>query len=241
MSDRRLIAQSITNSQQVARLIRRCGPWAGMFFSWCIPFIDDDGRIDGDPETLRAMILGRYVDQVTVADVSEMVATINDLDLAVWYEVVDGDERYLYFPRFSIQQGLRADRYVPSRRPTPPSWTPDDGHPYSKNPELLKAKPPKDRRRTRRVPKRKPAEPLFAPDPRQDDNQLPPESRQTAADPRHDSALSFASFVSGPISSGPIAEQDGSLRDQTTRRTPGFQPIAASAARVAAGLRTTEE
>jgi hypothetical protein len=186
MTDRRLIAQSITDSAQVARLIRRCGPWAGVFFSWCIPFIDDDSRLDGDPETLRAIVLGRYVDQVSVADVVEMVATINDLELGVWYEVIDSDERYLYFPKFQVQQGLRADRYVPSRRPAPPGWVADDGHPYTKHPELLNSKPPKDRRRTKRVPRRKPSDAML----------LPPE-RQSVAEPRTDAA---SSVVSGPSS-----------------------------------------
>ncbi|HEY8861024.1 MAG TPA: hypothetical protein VIN37_02880 [Candidatus Limnocylindria bacterium] len=177
MADRRLIAQSITDSGQVARLIRRCGPWAGIFFSWCIPFIDDDSRLDGDPETLHSIVLGRYVDEVSDADVAEFVATINDLELAVWYEVIDSDERYLYFPKFQVQQGLRADRYVPSRRPAPPGWVADEGHPYLKNPELVKSKPPKDRRRTHRVPKRKPTVATMTTTRQPVGNQLAPEFR----------------------------------------------------------------
>lgn len=203
MADRRLIAQSITDSGQVARLIRRCGPWAGIFFSWCIPFIDDDSRLDGDPETLHSIVLGRYVDEVSDADVAEFVATMNDLELAVWYEVIDSDERYLHFPKFQVQQGLRADRYVPSRRPAPPGWVADEGHPYSKHPDLVKSKPPKDRRRTHRVPKRKPIAATVTTTPPPSDNQSAPDGRPVVAKPQPDDAISVLSGPSSLVLSNP--------------------------------------
>jgi len=197
VADRRLIAQSITDSGQVARLIKRCGPWAGLLFSWAIPFTDDDGRTDGDPDTLRSMVLGRFVTQVSEEDVAEYIATMNDLDLVIWYEVIDSGERYMYFPGFGRQQGLRADRYAPSRRPAPPSWVPDESHPYAKSPDMRKTKPQRDGRRTRRVPKRKNQDPektapseTLPPDsdaevttaPRQPDNQMTTAPRPMVAD-----------------------------------------------------------
>jgi hypothetical protein len=170
MADRRLIAQSITNSGQVAQLVRQCGPWAATFFTWALTFIDDDSRFEGDPETLRHRILGRYLDLVSPELVAEIVALMNDIDLALWYEVIGSPgERYLYFPRFTTHQTLREDRYGPSRLPAPPSWTPEEGHPYTKNAQRISArkpgspeiedlrrtKPQRDLRRTVRVPKRR--------------------------------------------------------------------------------------
>lgn len=169
MADRRLIAQSITNSGQVAQLVRRCGPWAATFFTWALTFIDDDSRFEGDPDTLRHKVLGRYVDQVSTEQIAEMVALMNDIDLAVWYEVEGSPgERYLYFPRFTLHQTLREDRYGPSRLPAPPNWRPEEGHPYAKNArrkaewkpglptvhDLRSEKPQRDIRKTVRVPKR---------------------------------------------------------------------------------------
>lgn len=169
MADRRLIAQSITNSGQVAQLVRRCGPWGATFFTWTLTFIDDDSRFEGDPDTLRHKVLGRYVDQVSTEQVTEMVALMNDVDLAVWYEVEGSPgERYLYFPRFTLHQTLREDRYGPSRLPAPPNWRPEQGHPYAKNArrkaewkpgqptvhDLRSEKPQRDLRKTVRVPKR---------------------------------------------------------------------------------------
>ena len=169
MADRRLIAQSITNSGQVAQLVRRCGPWGAVLFTWALTYIDDDSRFEGDPETLRHRLLGRYLDLAGSELVAEIVAVMNDIDLAIWYEVVGSPgERYLYFPRFTTHQTLREDRYGPSRLPAPPNWQPEEGHPYTKNAarqaawkpgmatvtDLRRDKPQRDLRRTARVAKR---------------------------------------------------------------------------------------
>lgn len=155
MADRRYIAQSITDSGQVAQLIASCGAWAGILFSWAIAFVDDDSRLVGEPDLVRHKILGRYLDLVSEEDVAEYLATMNDLELAVWYQVANAPlERYLYFPKFTLHQTLRADRYGPSRFPPPPRWKPEEGHPYTKTPELAKTKPQRDRRETVRVAKR---------------------------------------------------------------------------------------
>lgn len=185
VADRRLVAQSITDSGQVFRLIARCGPWAGLLLTWSFPFVDDDGRLDGDPDALRSMVLRRYTTKVSEEDVAEFLATMNDLDLVVWYEVIEGGDRYLYFPRFGQHQGLRADRYVPSRRPAPPKWIPDETHPYTKQPELRKTKPQRDSRATRRVGKRRDSSSITGsgaaavpPDLRHDDDHPAPDSCQ---------------------------------------------------------------
>ena len=155
MADRRYIAQQITDSGQVAQLIASCGPWAGLLFSWAIAHVDDDGRLVGSPDQVRHKILARYLDLVGEEQVIEALATMNDLELVVWYEVAGAPlERYLYFPKFALHQTLRTDRYGPSRFPPPPGWQPDEGHPYVKNPNLVKEKPQRDRRQTRRVAKR---------------------------------------------------------------------------------------
>jgi hypothetical protein len=168
MADRRLIAQSITRSGQVRQIVTRCGFAASTFFTWALTYIDDDSRLDGSADQLRGLIFGRYP-EVSEEDVTEILALMNDIDLAVWYEVIDSPgERYLYFPRFTTHQTLREDRYGPSRLPAPPGWRPEEGHPYSKNDErkakwkpgqpgvsdLRHEKPQRDLRRTVRVPKR---------------------------------------------------------------------------------------
>lgn len=159
MADRRYIAQSITDSGQVEQLVRHFGGhdgfWAATLFSWLIPFIDDDHRLIGKPDALRSKVFARYADIVSEDEVAEALALMNDIDLLQWYEVVGSPgERYLYSPKFSRHQTLRADRYTPSRFPAPPGWTPDEDHPYGKNPDLRKAKPQRDNRRTVRIGKR---------------------------------------------------------------------------------------
>lgn len=160
MADRRYIAQDITDSGQVEQLVRalggRDGFWAATFFSWLIPFFDDDGRLIGQPHALRSKVLSRYQDLVGDDEVAEALALMNDVDLVQWYEVKGSPgERYLYSPRFTRHQTLRADRYGPSRHPAPPGWQPDTDHPYGKNPDLQRQKPQRDRRATVRVPRRR--------------------------------------------------------------------------------------
>ncbi len=164
MADRRLIATDITDSGQVEQVARgtmaRYNDRAVAFiattlWSWMIAHIDDDGRMIGKPAAIRSKIFARYMDLVTEDEVAEVVAWMNDVDLLVWYEVRGSpSERYLYSPRFTVHQTLRGDRYGPSRHPAPPSWKPEDGHPYSKRPELAKEKPQRDTRPTVRVAKR---------------------------------------------------------------------------------------
>ena len=173
MADRRLVAQSITRSGQVRQLVTQCGPFGALLFSWAITFVDDDSRLDGSAGQLRSLVFPRYP-EVSEDQVAEMLAVMNDVELAVWYEVEGSPgERYLYFPRFTTHQTLREDRYGPSRLPAPPRWVPEQGHPYSKNDErkakwrpgqqavsdLRHEKPQRDLRKTSRVAKR-PVQPM---------------------------------------------------------------------------------
>lgn len=206
MADRRLVAQSITRSGQVRQLVTQCGPFGALLFTWSLTFIDDDSRLDGSPGQLQSLVFARYP-EVSETDVAEMLAVMNDIDLAVWYEVVGSPgERYLYFPRFTTHQTLREDRYGPSRLPAPPGWVPEQGHPYSKNDErrakwkpgmpvvtdLRHEKPQRDLRKTVRVTRRKLPEQLSLADlrahplGRNDDAQPPRATSATGAQPPRD-------------------------------------------------------
>lgn len=224
MADRRLIAQDITDSGQVEQIARGAlaayGDRAVAFiattlFSWVIAHIDDDGRIIGKPAALRSKIFARYLDLVSEDEVAEVVAWMNDVDLMVWYEVRGSPgERYLYSPRFTVHQTLRADRYGPSRHPAPPSWRPEEGHPYTKSPDLMKAKAQRDARPTLRVPKRpinKGARPLWETGPRPERDQsattAQPERVQDGADwlRSGDGSPAPPPLLSSPLASPPLS------------------------------------
>ena len=224
MADRRLVAQSITRSGQVRQLVTRCGFAGSTFFSWAITHIDDDSRLDGSPGQLQGMIFGRYP-EVSEHDVAEMLAVMNDIDLAVWYEVVDSPgERYLYFPRFTTHQTLREDRYGPSRLPAPPNWRPEEGHPYSKNDErkakwkpgqptvteLRREKPQRDLRKTARVPKRPATQDRSLWEaPAASTTHPPRDHSATTAQPERDHAAPTSATTSQPLGA-PTGTEDAS-------------------------------
>lgn len=229
MADRRYIAQDVTDSGQVEQLVRalggRDGFWAAAFFSWLIPFWDDDGRLIGSPHALRSKILARYQDLVSEVDVAEAVALMNDIDLVIWYEVVGSPgERYLFSPRFTRHQTLRADRYGPSRHPAPPAWTPDTDHPYGKDPELRKRKPQRDTRKTARVAKRpviKGGEAPLATTPQPPGNQSAPTMAPSGDEAsRHPTSPHASSPHVTPQPSDPLGMGTDELRSGATGTPP---------------------
>jgi hypothetical protein len=230
MADRRLIATDITDSGQVEQIARGAMATyandravafiATTLWSWMIAHIDDDGRIIGKPAALRSKIFARYLDLVAEHEVAEVIAWMNDVDLVVWYEVRGSPgERYLYSPRFTVHQTLRGDRYGPSRHPAPPSWKPEEGHPYTKVAELAKTKPQRDNRPTVRVAKR----PI---------NRPPRGLWETAAQPERDQPAPAAQ----PESDQWLRSGDGTNVPLASQRTSPNVPRPSAEPRAAAPL-----
>src|SRR6266508_3796419 len=251
MADRRLIAQSIVRSGQVRQLVTRTGPYGALLFTWALTFIDDDSRLDGSPGQLQGIVFGRYP-EISEDAVAEMLAVMNDIDLAVWYEVVGSPgERYLYFPRFTTHQTLREDRYGPSRLPPPPGWVPEQGHPYSKNDErkakwkpgqppvsdLRHEKPQRDLRRTTRVAKR-PVNKGVGPT-LWEEAQPPRATSATAAQPERDRPEPPAHPLGAPVGTEDAPRPASSrLASEDSSRLATAQP---PAVQEADELRSTEE
>ena len=53
MANRRMVSKSISYSKQVSSI----SEFAQLLFTWIIPHLDDFGRIDGDPEVIKAMVM----------------------------------------------------------------------------------------------------------------------------------------------------------------------------------------
>jgi hypothetical protein len=116
MADWRLLSQSITTDKAVNDLPDAT---ARLLFTWCIPFLDRDGRMPGDPAFVRSTVFPRR--EISLEEIAEYLSAMHDLGLVVWYEV-DG-EHYLFFPGFHKNQpGLRYDREEESKCPPPPGY-----------------------------------------------------------------------------------------------------------------------
>ena len=72
---------------------------AALLFSWCIPHLDRDGRIDGHPVLLRSKLFPWRQD-ITAESIPSLIAEL--APLVRWYEV-DG-KAVLYFPGFRDEQ-----------------------------------------------------------------------------------------------------------------------------------------
>lgn len=113
MADGRFVSKSIAQSEQLGRVSLE----ADYLFGRCIPHLDREGRMIGNPELVRSMVcpLRRELD----ADrVGKLIAELVQAELVVWYEA--NGRQCLFFPGFHRhQRGLRKRREAVSRLPSP--------------------------------------------------------------------------------------------------------------------------
>jgi hypothetical protein len=110
----RFISKSIAVNKQ----LRRVSLEADFLFTRCIPHLDRDGRLEGEPEIVKAIVCPLRP-EMTAAVIERALQELNDAELVVWYEVQG--EKCLLFPGFPVHQsGMKYDREAPSRIPSPP-------------------------------------------------------------------------------------------------------------------------
>lgn len=119
MANGRFVSRSISTNEQLGAVSIE----ADFLFGRCIPHLDRDGRITGNPALLAATVapLRAELTPHCVAGLLEELASAVDADgvpLVLWYEVAG--QRVLAFPGFSRQQqGMKYDREAASRFPAP--------------------------------------------------------------------------------------------------------------------------
>jgi len=97
MANRRMLSKSISYSKQVNNLSNY---FRKLLFSWTIPHLDDFGRIDGDPEVLKAMVMPMC--ELSIKEFEDAIKEFVGKGLAIRYEV--GDKRVIVFPTFDKYQ-----------------------------------------------------------------------------------------------------------------------------------------
>lgn len=117
MARGRMLSKKISRDKRVADLIADVGPWGGIFWTWCIAHLDREGRIDGDPNVLKGLIVPR-IEECTVEIITDTLTVANALGIVVWYS--NSGDKYLSFPKFEKNQtGMRKDREPESEFPCP--------------------------------------------------------------------------------------------------------------------------
>lgn len=118
MPDRRMIHRKITASTQVAALVSTHGPFAGMFWTWLIPFYDRYGCVPDDTRWLKVSIMPGF-EEVTEEDIKEWVAWLRRRKMLVRVKGPTG-ARGLRNPHFEEHQaGAKFEREAPSQYEPP--------------------------------------------------------------------------------------------------------------------------
>lgn len=113
MANRRMLSKSISTSVQVNNLSLE----AQLLFTWMIAHADDDGRLKGEPEYIKAIVFP--MKEMTVKKVEELLKELKKQELIYYWEKFN--KKYIEFPSWLSHQQIRKDRYTPSFLPPYPS------------------------------------------------------------------------------------------------------------------------
>lgn len=111
-TQRRMVYAQLAENKSFALMSDK----AQILYVFMIVLADDEGRLKGDSELLRAKVFP-FKPDITIADMKGFTKEIAKAGLIKWYK--DGDNYYIQHPNWEKYQILRADRTKPSNIPTP--------------------------------------------------------------------------------------------------------------------------
>jgi len=110
MAKARMLHTKISVSVQVNRLSLP----ARLLFSWMIPHADDEGRLNGDPEFIKAMIVP--MTKWSFKKIGEYLEEIKNQGLIYYWQ--ENGERFIEFIKWNEHQTIRKNRFKPSSLPS---------------------------------------------------------------------------------------------------------------------------
>lgn len=136
MAEGRMISRRITRSEKVAALK---SDTSRMIYTWIIPFLDVEGRLEVNIELLKADI-APLLKHITCRGLMNILVELHNIGLIVLYTIKN--KEYLQLTQFDEhQKNLRKDKESPCKIPAP---TPESLRTYSgPSPDL---RPPKIKR-----------------------------------------------------------------------------------------------
>lgn len=118
MAEGRIVLRSIVKSKKFMSLN---SDNVRLFYLLLIPFTDTNGRIEGDPDLVRAMIYPRRKD-IEDFQITKLLSELVSAGLILWYE--SGDDWFIEIVKFREgQRNLRADREATPTIPGPDNTT----------------------------------------------------------------------------------------------------------------------
>ena len=116
VADGRMLRRSIATNEQLARVSLE----AAFVFTWCLPFLDVEGRMYGSPLRVKALAFP-VREEISISVIERALAELHSVGLVSWYEA--GGEKCLAFPGFLRNNTVRPKREGRSKIPAPPSTT----------------------------------------------------------------------------------------------------------------------
>jgi len=112
MAKARMLHKKISVSLQVNRLTLP----ARLLFTWMIPHTDDEGRMKGDPEFIKATVVPMV--KWSFKKIREHLEEIKDKGLIYYWQ--ENNEWFIEFVKWNEHQTIRKDRLIPSNLPSYP-------------------------------------------------------------------------------------------------------------------------
>lgn len=116
----RMLWGSISTSERVNRLSLK----AALLYTWLLTHADDQGRMSGDTETVKAVVVPLRKD-IEVAEVPKLLIEMEVMELVILYsnETVFETPTIIQVVNWWDYQALREPK--PSRYPPPDGWSQD--------------------------------------------------------------------------------------------------------------------
>lgn len=111
MANRRMISKTISTSKKLSRI----SLLAKVIYTWLIPHTDDFGRMDGDVESIKAIVIPR--EKVSMGELQKALDELKKHELLHFYEI-EG-ETYCEVINFDDHQTFKSDRPRRSLYPSP--------------------------------------------------------------------------------------------------------------------------
>ncbi|MDB4311922.1 hypothetical protein N9937_00690 [bacterium] len=123
MADRRMIHKHIANSKR----LRKIGLECALVWTWALPHLDDDGRLDADPNTIRGTVVPRW--PWSDEDMAGFLVNMHNhktIQLYTTNKLLDSDEIQIFaeWYKFKDFQTLRTDRPFINPCPKPQLFFP---------------------------------------------------------------------------------------------------------------------
>lgn len=113
MADGRMLRRSIATNEQLAAVSLE----AAFVFTWCLPFLDVEGRMYGSPLRVKALVFPLR-EEINAGVIERALTELHEVGLITWYEA--RGEKCLAFPGFLRNNTVRPKREGKSKVPPPP-------------------------------------------------------------------------------------------------------------------------